>query len=83
MDANQIQMSDEHADAIANSVGRARYINKLILKNVGLRDEQAIGIIRNMDQQVVRHLDVGYNPLLTKAFYRELCELLSDPACGL
>ena len=39
MDAGQIQMSDEHANAIANSVGRARYVNKLILKNVGLRDE--------------------------------------------
>ena len=76
-------MTDEHASAISNSLGRARYVNKLLLKNVGLRDDQGIGIIQNMDQQTVRHLDISYNPLLTKAFYRELCTLLADPACGL
>ena len=66
-------MTDAHASAISNSVGRARYINKLILKNVGLTDDQGIRIIQNMDQQAVRHLDISYNPLLTRDFYRVLC----------
>ena len=42
-------MTDAHASAISNSLGRARYVNKLILKNVGLTDEQGIKIIQNMD----------------------------------
>ena len=62
-------MTDEHADAIANAINRAGYINKIILRNVGLRDDQAVKIIRNMNTQVVRHLDLSYNPLLTKNFY--------------
>lgn len=62
-------MTDAHASAISNSLGRARYVNKLILKNVGLTDDQGIKIIQNMDQQAVRHLDISNNPLLTKAFY--------------
>lgn len=36
-----------------------------------------------MDRQVVRHLDISYNPLLTKRFYIELCALLADPASHL
>jgi hypothetical protein len=39
INAGQVLISDEHADAIANSVGRARFVNKIILKNVGLKDE--------------------------------------------
>ena len=83
IDANEIQMTDAHAKALAGSVGRAKYVNKLILKNVGLRDDQAIDIIKNMDKQVVNHLDISYNPLLTKKFYNELNEILCDPTSGL
>ena len=49
LDCGDIQMTDEHADAIAFSISRANYINKIILKNVGLRDNQALSIIRNMN----------------------------------
>ena len=50
LDAGQIQMTDEHATAIAEGIHRANYINKIILKNVGLRDNQALSIIRNMNK---------------------------------
>lgn len=83
INAGQVLISDEHADAIANSVGRARFVNKIILKNVGLKDEQAIKIIRNMDKNVVRHLDISQNPMLTKKFYTELNQLLADESCAL
>ena len=36
-----------------------------------------------MNKQVVRHLDISDNPLLTKAFYSELNELLSDNTVAL
>ena len=76
-------MTDEHANAIAYGINRASYITKILLKNVGLRDNQALSIIRNMNKQVVRHLDISYNPLLTKEFYRELCEMLADKTSSL
>ena len=83
LNAGQVQMTDEHSDAIANGIHRANFVNKLILKNVGLKDNQALSIIRNMNLQVVRHLDISDNPLLTKNFYRELCELLADNTVAL
>lgn len=83
IDAGEVQISDEHASAIANSLSRAKYVNNLILKNVGLRDQQAIDIIKAMDRHVVRHLDISYNPLLSIRFYMELCELLADPSSHL
>ena len=76
-------MTDEHANAIAEGIHRANYINKIILKNVGLRDNQALSIIRNMNKQVVRHLDISDNPLLTKNFYNELSEMLADSSIAL
>ena len=76
-------LTDAHAGAIANSIQRAKYVNKLILKNVGLKDDQAIQIIRNMDRTLVRHLDISYNPLLTNKFYDELNEILADPVSNL
>ena len=39
MNASNVTISGEHAVAIANSLNRARFINKLILKNVGLKDD--------------------------------------------
>jgi hypothetical protein len=36
-----------------------------------------------MDKQVVLHLDISNNPLLTKKFYIELNSLLADEACAL
>jgi len=39
MNAGQALISNEHADAIANSVSRAKFVNKIILKNVGLKDD--------------------------------------------
>ena len=83
MNAGQVLISNEHADAIANSVSRAKFVNKIILKNVGLKDDQAIKIIRNMDKNVVSHLDISQNPMLTKKFYTELNQLLADETCAL
>jgi len=83
IDASQTKITDEHAKAISQSLDRAKYVNKLILRNVGLRDDQGISIIRAMDKQVVRHLDVSYNPLLTKKFYDELNLYLADESCHL
>jgi len=83
IDAGEVQISDHHARAIAISLDRAKYVNKLILRNVGLTDTQGIAIIRSMDKQIVRHLDVSYNPALTKKFYTELNECMADPACNL
>ena len=79
MNAGNVSLTDQHSDAIANSLNQARYVNKLLFNNVNLKDEQAINIIRKMDRQTVRHLDISYNPNLTKAFYMELCEILRDP----
>ena len=36
-----------------------------------------------MDKKTVRHLDLSYNPLLTKKFYNELNELMADESCNL
>ena len=36
-----------------------------------------------MNLQVVRHLDLSNNPLLTKVFYNELCGLLADNTVAL
>ena len=83
INASHIKISDVHATAISNSLNRAKFINKLILKNVGLRDDQAIEIIRNMDMSTVRHLDLSENPLLTKKFYRALCDIIASEDCAL
>ena len=39
IDASDFQITNEHARAMAGSLGRARHVNKLILRNVGLKDE--------------------------------------------
>ncbi len=39
IDAGEAQLSDQHANAIASSLDRASYVNKLILRNVGLTDD--------------------------------------------
>lgn len=83
INAGEVQMTDEHAEAIANGLSRAQFVNKIILRNVGLRDNQAIKIIRSMNKQVVRHIDFSYNPLLTRNFYKELDELLADNTIAL
>ena len=38
IDGSNIQLSDAHAGAIAGSLDRAKYVNKLILRNTGLND---------------------------------------------
>ena len=39
LNAGAVMIDDDHAEAIAKSLNRARYINKLLLRNVGLRDD--------------------------------------------
>ena len=78
IDGSNIKISDNHAKAIAGSLDRAKYVNKLILRNTGLTDQQGISIIRSMDKGLIRHLDISYNPQLTHRFYNELIEILAE-----
>ena len=34
-----------------------------------------------MDRSLIKHLDISYNPLLTRRFYSELFEILADEGC--
>ena len=81
IDGSEIRITDEHAKAMATSLDKAKYVNKLVLRNTGLNDQQGIAIITAMDKTLIRHLDVSYNPQLSKRFYDELVQVLSDPAC--
>ena len=38
IDGSNCKITDEHADAIAGSLGRAKYVSKLILRNTGMID---------------------------------------------
>ena len=72
-----------HACALEESLGKAKFVSKLILRNCGLMDAEAIRLIKAMDRVNIRHLDLSLNPLLTPAFYKELCEIIDEPACQL
>lgn len=72
IDCTDCKISDQQAKAIAASLNRAKYVSTLRLRNTGLSDEQGISILRSMDRKLIRHLDVSYNPQLTKKFYDEL-----------
>jgi len=45
IDMRSYALRDEYADAFSEAIGRAKYVDKLILNNVGLNDEKAIKII--------------------------------------
>ena len=58
-----------HLEAFAISVARAKYVTKIILKDCGLTDKEAIKIITNMNKKLVKHLDFSENSTLTGQFY--------------
>ena len=35
--------------------------------------------MKNIDRQLISHIDVSYNPRLTNSFYKVLCSVLEDP----
>ena len=72
-----------HAKALEESLGKAKFVNKIILRNCGLKDDEAIRLIKSMDKVNIRHLDISLNPQLTPQFYKELCDLIFDHACQL
>ena len=83
LDLRGVRVDAVHADALAGGIGRARFVDKLILRNCGLTDAEGIKLIRGMDRVNIRHLDVSENPLLTHRFYDALCEVIADGACQL
>ena len=83
LDMKGVLVDDVHADALANGIGRARFVDKLILRNCGLTDREAIKLINSMDKINIRHLDVSENPLLTHRFYDALCAIIEDGSCQL
>ena len=83
IDAKEISLKSPHAQAFAAAVGRAKYVEKLALRNTNLTDEHGINIIRNMDRLNIKHLDLSYNPSLTAKFYDCLNEIIEDPSCSL
>lgn len=44
-----------------------------------MTDEQGIKILKNIDRQLISHIDISYNPRLTSAFYDVLNSILEDP----
>ena len=50
IDGSNVKITNYHAKAIACSLDRAKYVNKLILRNTGLTDNDGISIIRAMDK---------------------------------
>ena len=54
-----------HSIALEESLGKAKFVNKIILRNCGLKDDEAIRLIKSMDKVNIRHLDISLNPLLT------------------
>lgn len=81
IDGSNCQISDAQTKAIALSLDKAKFVNKLILRNVGLTDNQGISILHSMDRTLIKHLDISYNPQLSRRFYEELIANLTDPTC--
>ena len=54
IDGSNCKITNEHAQAMASSLSRARYVNKLILRNTGLTDSQGISIINSMDSSLIK-----------------------------
>lgn len=78
IDGSNCNITDQHAYAMSASLDRAKYVHKLILRNTGLTDQQGISILGAMDKTNIHHLDISYNPKLTRKFYAELVEVMRD-----
>lgn len=65
LDMESVLMDKVHAVALQESLGKAKFVNKIILRNCGLKDDEAIRLIKSMDKVNIRHLDISLNPLLT------------------
>ena len=46
----------------AESVNRAKFVTKIILKDCGLTDKEGLLVITKMNKGLVRHLDFSQNP---------------------
>ena len=62
LNMESVLMDKVHAVALEESLGKAKFVNKIILRNCGLRDDEAIRLIKSMDKVNIRHLDISLNP---------------------
>ena len=78
-----VLIDEIHANALANGIGRAKFVDKIILRNCGMTDKEGIKLIKSMNRINIRHLDISENPLLTHKFYDVLCDVVQDGSCQL
>lgn len=72
----QQPLRDPYAEAFANALNRAKFVDSLVLTSAGLSDKSAISILNKMNKETVKLVDISYNPNLTEKSYDVLCKTL-------
>ena len=57
----RIPLDGYQMETFAESVHRAKFVTKIILKDCGLTDKEGLLVITKMNQSLVRHLDFSQN----------------------
>ena len=76
-------MRDTYIDAFSEGINASKFVNEVSLTNMGLTTNRAIKILKNLNKQVIKKIDLSHNPGISKEFYEELGEYIRSPACNL
>ena len=71
-------MRDAYMEAFTKGINVSAFIEEINFRNVGLSTNRAIRLISNINKEKIKTLDLSFNPLITKEFYKLLAEYLED-----
>jgi len=83
VDCHDSVINELYAKPFAEAIGSAKYVTFLNLRNTNLTDGTANAIISKIDRSVITHIDLSENPALTPAFYKYLCEFITEVGTNL